>query len=187
MHGIHTHSHTRTEFTWPSAAAAATHCNTLQHTAPHCITLHRTATHCNTLQHSATHCNTLKRTATHCNTLQQTATHCNTYTLSHTHTHTHRRGLHDRVQLPLRLGSWSHILRIYKYVCTYMCMCVHSCVCGSRSDILRIYKCVYTYMCIPLGSWSRMDKCAYIYTYATRFVVTYSTYVYTCVYIFVFI
>ena len=34
------------------------------------------ATHCNTLQHTATHCNTLQHTATHCNTLQHTATHC---------------------------------------------------------------------------------------------------------------
>jgi len=67
---------------------AATHCNTLQHTAIHCNTLQRTATHCNTLQHTATqvirrwlaatHCNTLQHTATHCNTLQHTATHCNT-------------------------------------------------------------------------------------------------------------
>jgi len=29
------------------------------------------ATHCNTLQHTATHCNTLQHTVTHCNTLQQ--------------------------------------------------------------------------------------------------------------------
>ena len=64
----------------------ATHCNTLQHTAP-CLpanhiqstdSLQHTATHCNTLQHTATHCNTLQHSATHCNTLQHSATHCNT-------------------------------------------------------------------------------------------------------------
>ena len=38
------------------STVAATHCNTLQHTATHCTTLHHTATHCNTLQHTATHC-----------------------------------------------------------------------------------------------------------------------------------
>ena len=30
---------------------AATHCNTLQHTATHCNTRQHTETHCNTLQH----------------------------------------------------------------------------------------------------------------------------------------
>ena len=53
---------------------AATHCNTLQHTATHCNTLQHTATPCNTLQHTATHCNTPQHTAAHCNTLQHTAT-----------------------------------------------------------------------------------------------------------------
>jgi len=65
----------------------ATHCNTLQHTAPYCNTLHHTATHCNKLQHSATLCNTLytlQHTAPHCTTLHHTATHCNT--LQHTAT-----------------------------------------------------------------------------------------------------
>jgi len=42
------------------AAAAGTHCNSLQHTAAHCSTLQHTAAHCNTLQHTATHCNTLQ-------------------------------------------------------------------------------------------------------------------------------
>jgi len=55
---------------------AATHCNTLQHTATHCNTLQHTATHlcfrCRWLQHTATHCNTLQHIATHCNTLQHT-------------------------------------------------------------------------------------------------------------------
>jgi len=63
---------------------AATHCNTLQHTA----TKHQHTT--NILQHAPTHCNTLQHTATkhkviaanddiaiHCNTLQHTTTHCN--------------------------------------------------------------------------------------------------------------
>jgi len=73
------------------ASLAATHCNTLQHTAAHCNTL-QTARHCNkgwicgvhlslalffTLRHTVTHCNTLQHTMTHCNTLQHTATHCN--------------------------------------------------------------------------------------------------------------
>jgi len=42
----------------------ATHCTTLQHTAPHYTKLPHTATHCNTLQHTATHCNTLQYAAT---------------------------------------------------------------------------------------------------------------------------
>jgi len=49
---------------------AATHCNTLQHTATYDLrtdalisTLQRTATHCNTLQHAATRCNTLLHSA----------------------------------------------------------------------------------------------------------------------------
>jgi len=86
--------------------AAATHCNTLQHTTTHCNTLQHTATHCNTLQHTATHCNTLQEGSqthkmskvrtfetyipggcewatvptakTYCNTLQHTATHYST-------------------------------------------------------------------------------------------------------------
>jgi len=37
----------------------ATHCDTLQHTAPHCNTLQHTATHRNTPQHTVTHCNIL--------------------------------------------------------------------------------------------------------------------------------
>jgi len=47
--------------TWhmhPCYMAHATHCNTLQHTAPHCTTLQHTATRSNTQQHTATHCNT---------------------------------------------------------------------------------------------------------------------------------
>ena len=44
---------------------AATHCNTLPHTATHWNALQHTATHCNTLQHTATHCNTLQRHARH--------------------------------------------------------------------------------------------------------------------------
>jgi len=54
---------------------AATHCNTLQHTATHCNTLQHRG---NTLQHTATHCNTLQHTVTCCITLHHTATHCNT-------------------------------------------------------------------------------------------------------------
>jgi len=78
---------------------AATHCNTLQHTATRCNTLHHAASHCNTLQHkgrallphhagpydvmalrtsAATHCNTLQYTMTYCHTLQHTATRCST-------------------------------------------------------------------------------------------------------------
>ena len=34
-------------------AAAASLCNTLQHTAPHCNTLQHTTIHCNTLRHTA--------------------------------------------------------------------------------------------------------------------------------------
>jgi len=66
-------------FQWNVAqeTCAATHCNTLQHTATHCNTLQHTATHCNTLQHTATYCNTLQHTAAHCNTLQHTATRYN--------------------------------------------------------------------------------------------------------------
>ena len=62
----------------------ATHCTTLQHTAPRCntfesfsksnralrtkvLSLQHTATHCTTLQHSAPRCNTLRHTATRCN------------------------------------------------------------------------------------------------------------------------
>ena len=72
---------------------AATHCNTLQHTATHerdyCsysgkslhhikptkrnYALQHTATYCNTLQHTATYCNIQQHTATHCNTQQHTA------------------------------------------------------------------------------------------------------------------
>ena len=82
----------------PPVSYAATHCNTLYHTATdERVTQQDThmtepvsyaATHCNTLQHTATDdstshtyewaivifCNTLQHTATHCNTLQQTAT-----------------------------------------------------------------------------------------------------------------
>jgi len=70
-------------------ATAATHCNTLQHTATHCNTLQYTAAHCNALRHAVSHCNyslqpnqvathrTSQLTATHCNS-QHTATHCNT-------------------------------------------------------------------------------------------------------------
>ena len=47
---------------------AATHCNTLQHTATQGVCVWVTPlvmhTHCNTLQHAATHCNTLQHTAT---------------------------------------------------------------------------------------------------------------------------
>jgi len=42
--------------------AAATHGNTLQHTATRCNTLQHTATRCNTLQHAAIRCNTLQHT-----------------------------------------------------------------------------------------------------------------------------
>jgi len=88
-----------------SGGTAATHCNTLQHTATHCNMQHTAicalrrsldgSCYYNTLQHTATrntlryvlysmilsggipaaHCNTLQHTAT-CNTLQH-ATHCN--------------------------------------------------------------------------------------------------------------
>jgi len=66
-----------------SSIYAATHCNTLQHTATHCnksktsmrVTLSKVpwssvyaTTHCNTLQHIETHCNTPQHIATHCNT-----------------------------------------------------------------------------------------------------------------------
>jgi len=61
--------------------SAATHYNTLQHTATHCYKLQLTAARCNTLQHSdslvyclITHYSALLRTATYCNTLQHTAT-----------------------------------------------------------------------------------------------------------------
>ena len=64
---------TKTDASCPQKEGAATHCNTLRHTATH-------ATHCNTLQHTATHCNTLQHTATHCNTLT---------IMPHTH-HTHK-------------------------------------------------------------------------------------------------
>ena len=76
--------------------AAATHCNTLQHTAAQCNTLQHTDRrhpvhfcYCNTRRHTATYCNTQRTgvpcvfaTATLCNSLQHTATHCNT--LQHT-------------------------------------------------------------------------------------------------------
>jgi len=86
----------------PPVSYAATHCNTLYHTATdERVTQQDThmtepvsyaATHCNTLQDTATDdstshtyewaivifCNTLQHTATNCNTLQHTATHCNT-------------------------------------------------------------------------------------------------------------
>jgi len=95
---------------------AATHCNTLQHTATqwhhsalslvpivksqhaatHCNTLQRNATHCNTLQHTATQCHYLslwlvricksQHAATLCNALQKIATHC-CNTLLHTATY----------------------------------------------------------------------------------------------------
>jgi len=49
---------------------AATHCNTLQHTATHCHTQQHAAMHCNTLPHAATRCNALQHTAARSNTLQ---------------------------------------------------------------------------------------------------------------------
>jgi len=60
----------------------------MQHAASHARALchtHNTfaATHCNTLKHTATHCNTLQHTATLCNALQRTATHA--HTLYYTH------------------------------------------------------------------------------------------------------
>ena len=80
-----------------SSCRAATHCNTLQHTATCCNTLlqhtathchkqtwscrviFRTERHCNTLNHTATNkpgvAESLCRAATHCNTLQHTAAH----------------------------------------------------------------------------------------------------------------
>jgi len=92
--------------------AAATHCNTLQHTATHSIhaatsecmhLMHAAATHCNTLQHTATHCNTLHicisytcrtnvytchiHTHTLCNTLQHTPCKVLCNTLQHITTH----------------------------------------------------------------------------------------------------
>jgi len=77
--------------TFSRRLSAATHCNTLQHTA----TLQATATYYKTMQHTTTPCNTLQQIATHCNTLQHTAayyktmqhttTPCNT--LQHTATH----------------------------------------------------------------------------------------------------
>ena len=65
-------------------ATTATHCNTLQHTAPHYKALQHTATQCNTLQQCtrhAPHCTplnppTLQHTTMHCNTLQHNARHC---------------------------------------------------------------------------------------------------------------
>ena len=68
----------------------ATHCSTLQHTAPHSYTLQHAATRyirVNTQPHvedTATWCN-----STLCNTLQYAATRCNAHgnTLSHTATH----------------------------------------------------------------------------------------------------
>jgi len=66
---------------------AATHCNTLQHTAIHGNTLQHIAIHCNTLHKTikhAPHCTALHHTALHCNAPQRTAMHCNT--LQHTAT-----------------------------------------------------------------------------------------------------
>ena len=65
--------------------SAATHCNTLQHTASYCSTLqHRTLLEgyqlhfaslvCVLLSHNATHCNTLQHAATRYNILQHNAT-----------------------------------------------------------------------------------------------------------------
>jgi len=54
---------------------AATHCNTLQHTAAHYSTLQHTAARCSTLQHAATRCNTLQHAATRCDTLRNTLYH----------------------------------------------------------------------------------------------------------------
>ena len=91
---------------------AATHCNTLQHTATRC----NTAIHCNKVvtldddrlprillldpsaginlfhyvKNAATHCN-LQHIATHCNTLQHTVIHCDTlrYTVTQSNTLQH--------------------------------------------------------------------------------------------------
>jgi len=106
----------------PCTRYTATHCVTLQHTAPPCNVLHHAVAtrvasckmlvlQCNALQHTATHCNALQHTATHYNfsdfcplvpsSLRCTAPHYNT--LHHTaphcntlqHTATHCNTLHD--------------------------------------------------------------------------------------------
>ena len=114
---------------WLWSPRAATHCDTLQHTATtcslclflcvyHCFCVASTcrfetgaeqlssARHCNTLQHAATHCNTLQHTATHCNTLQHIATHCNTLQ----HTATHCNILHSNAHTihPIRSNTLQH-------------------------------------------------------------------------------
>jgi len=92
-----------------SSTTGATHCTTLQHTAPRCNTLQNTTIHCNTLQHTsgdkwwvvlqcvAVCCIVFHQwrqggttdqalwVATHCNTLQHTTPRCNT--LHHTAVH----------------------------------------------------------------------------------------------------
>ena len=120
---------------------AATHCNTLQHTATHCDTLQHTATrtggiccrfaathqqHCNSLHYAAPYCTIrtiLHRTAPHCITPQHTATlqHTATHTGGagcgfawHTHTHTHRHThIHTQVEQAVDLlGEWEKLSTI---------------------------------------------------------------------------
>jgi len=80
----------------------ATHCNTLQHTAPHYVSVCMRSS----CTHTSIYCNT--RTATHCSALQHTAPHCTTlrmsmhalymhtyiYILQHIHCNTLRMSMH---------------------------------------------------------------------------------------------
>jgi len=114
QHRPSTRGHTQSRDRQYAQQHAATHCNTLQHTASH-IRLYAKMSHASITAPSATTCNTLRRTTSHCNTLQYdcnqtrnlhtptscsnftttSASHCNslectiTQKLQHKSNHTH--------------------------------------------------------------------------------------------------
>jgi len=81
---------------------AATHCNTLHHTATHCKTLQHNAIPCNTLQHTCTLATWQATSSIHSNTLQHTETQC----IKHAHT----GNMAGRLQhTAVRRNSWKSV------------------------------------------------------------------------------
>jgi len=145
--------------------AAATHCNTLQHTA----------THCNTRQHTSTHGNTLQLTLkaqlksvssiSSSNTLQHTATHCNspwTRSWNQFRPLAAARGLARPAQ-PLQSRARSFDARAADacvlHVCTRMFVYLFACVYTYSHVCILIHMFVYWFTI-----WY-VHKCEYTYTY----------------------
>jgi len=157
---------------WPAGPMfrfAATHCNTLQHTA----------THCNTLQHIATHCSTdfgphhsdrlglcfllLRHTATYCNTLQHTATQINYLAILADWTHVARwsrgafRTLNKVCACVRETLSVAYSCRLWSADCTAYVLTVFVYI-YMRAYNMYVCDCVCTYICARLQS-CRLLKC----------------------------